>query len=159
MCIQKVDTSWRFQSTPPARGATWFGCRRVRRKSISIHAPREGGDCRRRGFRPLLRYFNPRPPRGGRQRHLAGVKTSFTISIHAPREGGDGIEAVAQPAVDISIHAPREGGDTGNSGAASATGISIHAPREGGDAAEAKAIREEENISIHAPREGGDSIR
>ena len=34
-----------FQSTPPARGAT-AGCQRYSgRHSISIHAPREGGDC------------------------------------------------------------------------------------------------------------------
>ena len=34
-----------FQSTPPARGATNMlcGCHRV--TIISIHAPREGGDC------------------------------------------------------------------------------------------------------------------
>ena len=37
---------------------------------ISIHAPREGGDIAASfpGFR--LTYFNPRPPRGGRQAHV-----------------------------------------------------------------------------------------
>ena len=35
-----------FQSTPPARGATWDKQETERKRSISIHAPREGGDAR-----------------------------------------------------------------------------------------------------------------
>ena len=35
----------RFQSTPPARGATIHFCRFTKLILISIHAPREGGDC------------------------------------------------------------------------------------------------------------------
>ena len=34
----------RFQSTPPARGATLEKAKREMKLSISIHAPREGGD-------------------------------------------------------------------------------------------------------------------
>ena len=34
---------------------------------ISIHAPREGGDQPCVNHQPILRYFNPRPPRGGRR--------------------------------------------------------------------------------------------
>ena len=58
--------------------------------TISIHAPREGGDC--------------------------GVKLdrlqTRSISIHAPREGGD-VTPMGSLLADlgISIHAPREGGD------------------------------------------------
>ena len=55
-----------FQSTPPARGAP----RRNRdihgNMTISIHAPREGGDPAERDTRPTTTNFNPRPPRGGR---------------------------------------------------------------------------------------------
>ena len=59
-----------FQSTPPARGAThWYNyC--WARLSISIHAPREGGDTNE-----------------GYQMHRVA------ISIHAPREGGDSKDA------------------------------------------------------------------
>ena len=56
---------------------------------ISIHAPREGGDD---GSSPSVRpprYFNPRPPRGGRLLVLDALKARAGISIHAPREGGD----------------------------------------------------------------------
>ena len=33
---------------------------------ISIHAPREGGDVRVLDYIGVRYYFNPRPPRGGR---------------------------------------------------------------------------------------------
>ena len=60
-----------FQSTPPARGATRLDYRH---------------SCR-------SRYFNPRPPRGGR-RHNPFYRLSYhRISIHAPREGGDSKDA------------------------------------------------------------------
>ena len=57
--------------------------------SISIHAPREGGDD-----------------------HPPNDSPKDAISIHAPREGGDtrryrGIEYPEQ----LSIHAPRVGGE------------------------------------------------
>ena len=81
----------RFQSTPPARGATGHLKSLSTVRNISIHAPREGGDnliciCSSivdkfqstppaRGATVLhtlrphepQRDFNPRPPRGGRQ--------------------------------------------------------------------------------------------
>ena len=39
--------------------------------------------------RVLTNYFNPRPPRGGRQKFLIVGDSVSDISIHAPREGGD----------------------------------------------------------------------
>ena len=60
--------------------------------SISIHAPREGGD--------VCSLIVPGDVTG--------------ISIHAPREGGDGKQKGKVVDVKISIHAPREGGDDGN---------------------------------------------
>ena len=56
---------------------------------ISIHAPREGGDSIHLPGETLSTDFNPRPPRGGRQRYLLQKAMSVFISIHAPREGGD----------------------------------------------------------------------
>ena len=58
----------RFQSTPPARGAT----------------PRSWAGGTRRPS-----DFNPRPPRGGRQGLAQALTDRQMISIHAPREGGD----------------------------------------------------------------------
>ena len=37
----------------------------------------------------LSRYFNPRPPRGGRPCGTNAMADAIFISIHAPREGGD----------------------------------------------------------------------
>ena len=79
----------RFQSTPPARGATTANIYVHTSAEISIHAPREGGDC----------IF----------RQGADVQA---ISIHAPREGGDIGTGPTISQHRISIHAPREGGDS-----------------------------------------------
>ena len=62
----------RFQSTPPARGAT----RPTRTRAI-----------------PSIKDFNPRPPRGGRHSQHAQKSRVKAISIHAPREGGDSKDA------------------------------------------------------------------
>ena len=134
-----AGTDIRFQSTPPARGATSassspigvttdFNPRPPRGGrpfdasnhycivDISIHAPREGGDCLflrlilslgifqstppARGATlcfcagvPVFFDFNPRPPRGGRLTQREGKKRQHQISIHAPREGGDSKDA------------------------------------------------------------------
>ena len=84
-----------FQSTPPARGATARGGYTNIWMHISIHAPREGGDA---GF----------PVRTG---------PASNISIHAPREGGDARGGYTNIWMHISIHAPREGGDIVDRGA------------------------------------------
>ena len=55
-----------FQSTPPARGATRARIPLHPSFGISIHAPREGGDGKTSSRRMSEKYFNPRPPRGGR---------------------------------------------------------------------------------------------
>ena len=84
--------------------------------SISIHAPREGGDVPAPIFRGITGAFQATPPARGATVDLGrDLAVAVVISIHAPREGGDDarLQAVAQGLV-ISIHAPREGGD--NSG-------------------------------------------
>ena len=78
-----------FQSTPPARGATYWGVKKKGDGSISIHAPREGGDAYLLMSIPPNKHFNPRPPRGGRLLYLDDCVEGREISIHAPREGGD----------------------------------------------------------------------
>ena len=79
-----------FQSTPPARGATLATVFALAVSSISIHAPREGGDFTVYLYCRLYEeYFNPRPPRGGRLDQDILQCWKNKISIHAPREGGD----------------------------------------------------------------------
>ena len=52
---------------PPVTLVTSFGL------LISIHAPREGGDCIPCAACWRTRYFNPRPPRGGRLSYAGGA--------------------------------------------------------------------------------------
>ena len=56
----------RFQSTLPARGATLEDGYSQAGDWISIHAPREGSDCRHIQCRDCNSNFNPRSPRGER---------------------------------------------------------------------------------------------
>ena len=56
-----------FQSTPSARRATKPGASNDVHMDISIHALREEGDPRILPRSQTVKYFNPRPPRGGRQ--------------------------------------------------------------------------------------------
>ena len=125
-------------------------------QTISIHAPREGGDSSANRCRSCWIHFNPRPPRGGRRENANYIQGNSEISIHAPREGGDegtplspsiyerfqstppARGATLKPwermfLIKISIHAPREGGDVVDDAPAMPPQISIHAPREGGD--------------------------
>ena len=169
-----------FQSTPPARGATRGNQLRFQISVISIHAPREGGDVGLIIKKKVIRYFNPRPPRGGRLAHRGAGDgpTAFQstppargatppdtvsavsggISIHAPREGGDIIPRIAWYVKRISIHAPREGGD-GDIPDATAWTVQFQStpPARGATATPLKA-RHIYKISIHAPREGGDLL-
>ena len=83
-------------------------------QTISIHAPREGGDSSANRCRSCWIHFNPRPPRGGRLYRWPLMGNRFLISIHAPREGGDfHVDIGREVTRIISIHAPREGGDFG----------------------------------------------
>ena len=130
-----IRPTFKFQSTPPARGATGAIQRHDLRFGISIHAPREGGD------------------------NMYPAKTTIqTISIHAPREGGD----LSAPKgyfrfQVISIHAPREGGDClGLFIVRGLVGFQSTPPARG--ATVEKAVAHHTGlISIHAPREGGDT--
>ena len=83
-----VHTKTEFQSTLPARGATFTSVTSSPYRFISIHAPRTGSD-----------------------RMVFWPSGHAEISIHAPRTGSDYI-IVATPILQtISIHAPRTGSD------------------------------------------------
>ena len=76
-----------FQSTPPARGATDAAQFFPRLVDISIHAPREGGDCGHCDRLAGHQYFNPRPPRGGRLFLSASVTLPLNFNPRPPRGG------------------------------------------------------------------------
>ena len=81
--------------------------------SISIHAPREGGDVKVPFALEDSDQFQSTPPARGATANTDKRERLVTdISIHAPREGGDRwIDFCATLRNRISIHAPREGGD------------------------------------------------
>ena len=128
--------SWSvFQSTLPAREATYGIQQGVNHAQISIHASREGSDQaavdmaadwyhfnprfprgkRRvlRGVLTVLRHFNPRFPRGKRRQFKGADPKELAISIHASRGGSDqGRRGAYLPFLGISIHASRGGSDS-----------------------------------------------
>ena len=91
-----IDNWWlkgnvQFQSTHPARGATW---------------------CSGAGT-GQTDHFNPRTPRGVRLSLRGWRGGQWSISIHAPREGCDALCLLLYMLNNvISIHAPREGCDS-----------------------------------------------
>ena len=170
----------RFQSTHPVRGATRITVAEWLHGGISIHAPREGCDCRM--IRPApIRTISIHAPREGCDSLFCCIMELLVkISIHAPREGCDLHYSLQRWYQDISIHAPREGCDFRDMGSPVHRSISIHAPREGCDVRAAKhadgwhvfqsthPVRGAtimcaiqfivDGISIHAPREGCDVL-
>ena len=79
---------------------------------ISIHAPRAGGDCVLTISANWRIYFNPRPPCGGRPGHKPGDKKGgYDFNPRPPCGGRRGTKKRENHAEDISIHAPRAGGD------------------------------------------------
>ena len=135
---------WPFQTTPNATGYSRI-CRRatypryscIRRRAISIHAPREGSDRARhqreegrvhfnprspRGERPganvympRRNYFNPRSPRGERLFNRRILRTPLVFQSTLPARGATDSRDRRPTWLPISIHAPREGSDRASS--------------------------------------------
>ena len=171
-----------FQSTLPARGATWnlpawcasmddFNPRSPRGERLgnAIHAnrciqfqstlPARGATSVRC---PLSQYslnFNPRSPRGERLPYTMKLELPNLISIHAPREGSDKKAAPKNTSTNnFNPRSPRGERLSFPYGDVGLFRISIHAPREGSD----RRLYHDFyglQISIHAPREGSDQIR
>ena len=100
-----------FQSTPPVWGATELPTLWTTNLTVSIHAPRVGGDAT--CSTALLPYsgFNPRPPCGGRRRCTHCLTGHFWFQSTPPVWGAtDSVSSVCGCDL-VSIHAPRVGGD------------------------------------------------
>ena len=121
-----------FQSTPPARGATVK--MKVRRwsMSISIHAPREGGDSR-----------------------MYTLSAASKISIHAPREGGDGGINYPPPyKEDFNPRPPRGGRRYGTSSRNIRRLFQSTPPARGATGRRGSASRRTGNFNPRPPRGG-----
>ena len=108
MYIRSVSKKSIFQSTHPARDATWTVLDIRTFLIISIHASREGCD---RSILSVSSYptdFNPRIPRGMRRRHHSHGHCPGGISIHASREGCDNdIPGRGYVRIDFNPRIPR----------------------------------------------------
>ena len=100
---------------------------------ISIHAPREGGDLNPFHTGNPQNDFNPRPPRGGRR---DGDRQLLAVCHFNPRppRGGRLFPDIRPIEVGLFQSTPPARGATAPSvRSPTAFCISIHAPREGGD--------------------------
>ena len=79
----------RFQSTPPRGGRLRVSKQLHTHFSISIHAPREGGDAAEILLGKIAYAFQSTPPARGATLCRGDAQHRAEISIHAPREGGD----------------------------------------------------------------------
>ena len=147
---------WGFQSTLPARGATWGIQHFVPAIAISIHAPRTGSDspalrspCPSLGFQSTLPargatcpactrrwtpdHFNPRSPHGERPLLVGQCALPRVFQSTLPARGATRQRVTPPNAKGISIHAPRTGSDQPFQPPPTHQRISIHAPRTGSD--------------------------
>ena len=109
---RRENAHWVFQSTLPARGATYRACTLpMRADIISIHAPRTGSDILIYKIWFIIYNFNPRSPHGERQRFqdlpLFGIQFQSTL----PARGATDFVNTLLMQCGISIHAPRTGSD------------------------------------------------
>ena len=153
-CGYAAALSRPFQSTHPARGATYFLISMV--YSVPNFNPRTPRGVRR--FRTLQRIehriFQSTHPARGATCYCFRQCSHCAISIHAPREGCDGSElAQVHGQIVISIHAPREGCDSRDCSAVPhPCQISIHAPREGCDTSSGRGYRSTWHFNPRTPR-------
>ena len=170
--------TYAFQSTLPARGATWY--RDATRTDEGDFNPRSPHGERPNGLRARRAKldFNPRSPHGERHCKAPRLSPRGTFQSTLPARGATPRRVAGNRIVSISIHAPRTGSDARTSAAIPDVPISIHAPRTGSDTTAdrwfaffpafqstlpargatcsgcSRPIQPE--ISIHAPRTGSD---
>ena len=78
-----------FNPLPPCGGRRHRACRWQRRRLISIHSPRVGGDSKGYGVSQLVSQFQSTPPVWGETAAGTPARCTSQISIHSPRVGGD----------------------------------------------------------------------
>ena len=120
----------RFQSTRPARGATFHQLIHRGRGIVSIHAPRAGRDTIPSVLLTSTTLFQSTRPARGATCAAADGAEGDTVSIHAPRAGRDAILKLRIAPGVVSIHAPRAGRDPRHAGRCQDSGgFNPRAPR------------------------------
>ena len=128
------------------------------RISISIHAPREGGDGLCGQSSKVLQDFNPRRPRGGRRHATRTVEHHGHFNPRPPRGGRPRhVEIVRHRLQYFNPRPPRGGRLAARDLHRGGRTFQSMPPARGATSSPAMAITEA-IISIHAPREGGDVV-
>ena len=129
------DDKRKFQSTPPARGATFLVTSHGTSRKYFNPRPPQGERPNVWNCRCTIAAFQSTPPARGATADILRATTKFSISIHAPRKGSDLNKFVCgtpqlfyfnprPPQGERHLHQGRHGGGVN---------ISIHAPRKGSD--------------------------
>ena len=87
--LEELESIVEFQSTRPARGATWPLWLSRLQSQVSIHAPRTGRDFEKDDFDYSLLLVSIHAPRTGRDLRAGLSQYNLSVSIHAPRTGRD----------------------------------------------------------------------
>ena len=169
----------KFQSTRPARGATFRRLISMLVRRFQSTRPARGATARTRSIVFLSSHFNPRAPRGARLCIGKTVcKLTYNFNPRAPRGARLASQLSAAAVTRISIHAPREGRDRSPlSRSFQPTYFNPRAPRGARLARAGQSVvpvvfqstrpargatkvnimlSVAQDISIHAPREGRD---
>ena len=124
----------KFQSTPPARGATRrsFNTDSVRR--FQSTPPARGATATVNDMVVKQADFNPRPPRGGRQ-YPPSVRSWRSLFQSTPPARGATLGDADRQGLQHAFQStpPARGATLSFPTPAPRKTISIHAPREGGD--------------------------
>ena len=149
-----------------------------KRHNISIHAPREGGDLLSQSGPRNCFYFNPRPPRGGRQGLKLRRSYAKTFQSTPPARGATSIFWARFWILSFQSTPPARGATTINQNHSKKNKFQSTPPARGATVSQSgprncflfqstppargatpsrRKYGPQTRISIHAPREGGDS--
>ena len=133
---QSLILIFRFQSTPPARGATLCFCAGVPHLVFQSTPPARGATSGFQKYGQTCCNFNPRPPRGGRRSRLLSENFYDRFQSTPPARGATVyLWPLCLPISVFQSTPPARGATSGYQYEdLRLVVISIHAPREGGDA-------------------------
>jgi len=142
-----------FQSTRPARGATPEPTRTNEDAMVSIHAPRAGRDAPIDYAHSRSRSFNPRAPRGARQRHYNVAEGELMFQSTRPARGATraGRKSTSRT-FRFNPRAPRGARPCCFPSCSAIALVSIHAPRAGRDGVRPSSSRGRSSFNPRAPR-------
>ena len=153
-----------FQSTLPARGATYVGNHSAAYSAFQSTLPARGATLRWTVKNTRLENFNPRSPHGERHNALHTDSAEYNFNPRSPH--GERLDCQGKRVYRSQFQStlPARGATAWTAGMLSWTRrISIHAPRTGSDPAEppaaARAASNFNPRSPHGERRGRDNSR